>query len=64
MTGPQVITDSTVVLLSRPPWIGPVYVVDTLVAAAVRQQLVARIELEKLAHVTELLEQLQCILQP
>jgi len=32
-------------------------------AAAVRQQLVASIELEKLAHVTELLEQLQCIFQ-
>src|SRR3984893_15382110 len=33
-------------------------------AAAVRQQLLARIELEKLAHLTELLEQLQFILQP
>jgi len=33
-------------------------------AAAVRQQLLARIELEKLAHLTELLEQLQCMLQP
>ena len=32
-------------------------------AAAVRQQLVASIELEKLAHVTELLERLQCIFQ-
>ncbi len=30
-------------------------------AAAVRQQLVASIELEKLAHLTELLERLQCI---
>jgi MarR family transcriptional regulator for hemolysin len=33
-------------------------------AAAVRQQLLASIELEELAHLTELLEQLQCILQP
>jgi MarR family transcriptional regulator, transcriptional regulator for hemolysin len=33
-------------------------------AAAVRQQLVASIELEKLVHLTELLEQLQCIFQP
>jgi MarR family transcriptional regulator, transcriptional regulator for hemolysin len=33
-------------------------------AAAVRQQLVASVELEKLTHLTELLEQLQCILQP
>jgi MarR family transcriptional regulator, transcriptional regulator for hemolysin len=33
-------------------------------AAAVRQQLVASIELEELAHLTELLEQLHCILQP
>jgi MarR family transcriptional regulator, transcriptional regulator for hemolysin len=33
-------------------------------AAAVRQQLVASIEVEKLAHLTEILEQLQCILQP
>jgi MarR family transcriptional regulator, transcriptional regulator for hemolysin len=33
-------------------------------AAAVRQELLASIELEKLAHLTELLEQLQCILQP
>ncbi len=32
-------------------------------AAAVRQRLVASIELEKLAHLTELLEQLQCIFQ-
>jgi MarR family transcriptional regulator for hemolysin len=31
-------------------------------AAAVRQQLLASIELEKLAHLTELLEQLLCIL--
>ena len=30
-------------------------------AAAVSQQLLASIELEKLVHVTELLEQLQCI---
>jgi MarR family transcriptional regulator, transcriptional regulator for hemolysin len=33
-------------------------------AAAVRHQLLASIELEKLAHLTELLEQLQFILQP
>ena len=33
-------------------------------AAAVRRELLASIELEKLAHLTELLEQLQCILQP
>jgi MarR family transcriptional regulator, transcriptional regulator for hemolysin len=33
-------------------------------AAAVRQQLLASIELEKLAHLTELLEQLQCIFRP
>ena len=33
-------------------------------AAAVRLQLVASIESEKLAHLTELLEQLQCTLQP
>jgi MarR family transcriptional regulator for hemolysin len=32
--------------------------------AAARQQLLASIELKKLAHLTELLEQLQCILQP
>jgi MarR family transcriptional regulator for hemolysin len=31
---------------------------------AVRQQLLASITLESLAHLTELLEQLQCILQP
>jgi MarR family transcriptional regulator for hemolysin len=31
-------------------------------AAAVRQQLIAGIHLEKLVHLTELLEQLQCIL--
>jgi MarR family transcriptional regulator for hemolysin len=30
-------------------------------AAAVRQQLLASVDLEKLAHLTELLEQLQCI---
>jgi MarR family transcriptional regulator for hemolysin len=33
-------------------------------AAAIRQQLVAGIEAERLAHLTELLEQLQCILKP
>jgi MarR family transcriptional regulator, transcriptional regulator for hemolysin len=33
-------------------------------AAAIRQQLVASVELEQLAHLTELLEQLQCILRP
>jgi MarR family transcriptional regulator for hemolysin len=33
-------------------------------ATAVRQQLLASIELEKLAHLTELLEQLQWILRP
>ena len=33
-------------------------------AATVRQELVARIELEKLAHLTELLEQIRCILEP
>ena len=33
-------------------------------AAAVRQQLLASIELDKLAHLTELLEQLQCIFRP
>jgi MarR family transcriptional regulator, transcriptional regulator for hemolysin len=33
-------------------------------AAAVRQQLLASMELEKLAHLTELLEQLQYVLQP
>jgi MarR family transcriptional regulator, transcriptional regulator for hemolysin len=33
-------------------------------AAVVRQQLVASVELEQLAHLTELLEQLQCILRP
>jgi MarR family transcriptional regulator, transcriptional regulator for hemolysin len=33
-------------------------------AAVVRQQLLVGIELEKLAHLTELLEQLQCILWP
>ena len=33
-------------------------------AAAVRQELLARIELEKLAHVTELLEQIRYILEP
>ena len=33
-------------------------------AAAVRQELVARIELEKLAHLTELLEQIRYILEP
>jgi MarR family transcriptional regulator for hemolysin len=33
-------------------------------ASAVRQQLLASITLESLAHLTELLEQLQCILQP
>jgi MarR family transcriptional regulator for hemolysin len=33
-------------------------------AAAIRQQLLASIELEKLAHLTELLEQLQCIFRP
>ena len=33
-------------------------------AAAVRQQLLASVELEKLAHLTELLEQLQCIFPP
>jgi MarR family transcriptional regulator for hemolysin len=33
-------------------------------AAAVRQELLASIELEKLAHLTELLEQMQAILEP
>jgi hypothetical protein len=33
-------------------------------AAAVRQQLLASIELEKLAHLTELLEELQCRFRP
>jgi MarR family transcriptional regulator for hemolysin len=33
-------------------------------AAAVRQELLASIELEKLTHLTELLEQMQCILEP
>ena len=33
-------------------------------STAVRQQLLAKIELERLAHVTELLEQLQCVLRP
>ena len=33
-------------------------------AAAVRQELLARMELEKLAHLTKLLEQLQCVLDP
>jgi MarR family transcriptional regulator for hemolysin len=33
-------------------------------AAAVRRQLLASIELEELAHLTELLEHLQCILRP
>jgi MarR family transcriptional regulator for hemolysin len=33
-------------------------------ASAVRQQLLAGMTLESLAHLTELLEQLQCILQP
>jgi MarR family transcriptional regulator for hemolysin len=33
-------------------------------AAAVRQELLASMELEKLAHLTELLEQMQCILEP
>src|SRR5882762_3801134 len=33
-------------------------------AAAVRQQLLASIELEKLAHLTEVLEQMQSILEP
>lgn len=33
-------------------------------AAAVRQQLLASIEVEELARLTKLLEQLQCILQP
>jgi MarR family transcriptional regulator, transcriptional regulator for hemolysin len=33
-------------------------------AAAVRQELLASIELEKLAYLTELLEQIQCILEP
>jgi MarR family transcriptional regulator, transcriptional regulator for hemolysin len=33
-------------------------------AAAVRQELLASIELEKLAHLTELLEQMQSILEP
>jgi MarR family transcriptional regulator for hemolysin len=33
-------------------------------ATAVRQQLLASVELEKLAHLTELLEQLQCIFRP
>jgi len=33
-------------------------------AAAVRRELVARIELGKLAHLTELLEQIRCILEP
>jgi MarR family transcriptional regulator, transcriptional regulator for hemolysin len=33
-------------------------------AAAVRQQLLASIESEKLAHLTELLEQLRCICRP
>jgi MarR family transcriptional regulator for hemolysin len=33
-------------------------------AAAVRQELLASIELGKLAHLTELLEQIQCILEP
>jgi MarR family transcriptional regulator, transcriptional regulator for hemolysin len=33
-------------------------------AAAVRQQLLASIELEKVAHLTELLEELQCRFRP
>ena len=33
-------------------------------ASAVRRQLLANITLESLAHLTELLEQLQCIFQP
>jgi MarR family transcriptional regulator for hemolysin len=33
-------------------------------AAAARQQLLASIELEKLAHLTELLEQMHCIFRP
>jgi MarR family transcriptional regulator for hemolysin len=33
-------------------------------AAAARQQLLASIELEKLARLTELLEQMQCIFRP
>jgi MarR family transcriptional regulator for hemolysin len=33
-------------------------------AAAVRQELLASIELGKLAHLTKLLEQIQCILEP
>ena len=33
-------------------------------ATAVRRQLLAKIELEGLAHLTELLEQLQCVLRP
>jgi MarR family transcriptional regulator, transcriptional regulator for hemolysin len=33
-------------------------------AAATRQHLLASIEFEKLAHLTELLEQLQCMLRP
>jgi MarR family transcriptional regulator for hemolysin len=33
-------------------------------ASGVRQQLLANIELQSLAHLTELLEQVECILQP
>ena len=33
-------------------------------AATVRQQFLAGIDLQSLAHLTELLEQLQCILKP
>jgi MarR family transcriptional regulator for hemolysin len=40
-----------------------VYAESTKLAAAVRQQLIAGIHLEKLVDLTELLEQLQCILQ-
>jgi MarR family transcriptional regulator, transcriptional regulator for hemolysin len=41
-----------------------VYAESKKLATAVRQQLIAGIHLEKLVHLTELLEQLQCILQP
>jgi MarR family transcriptional regulator for hemolysin len=39
-----------------------VYAESKKLATAVRQQLIAGIDLEKLVHLTELLEQLQCIL--
>ena len=38
------------------------YAESTKLATAVRQQLIAGIHLEKLVHLTELLEQLECIL--